>query len=110
MSKALIDVLIERMRQVQVKGRTPQHDDKHKLHELACYAICFALHASKGILSPHFVMDMQRQINPFSNHGWTPQRSPTEYTLEDRRQDFVKSAALMLAEISRIDRLIEKED
>lgn len=76
------DVLAERRRQVEAEGWTPEHDDEHDDDELAKAAACYALGSRKGW--------------PWYGHWWKPSA--------DRRRNLVKAAALLLAEIERLDR------
>lgn len=89
MAAALKDISAERQRQIECEGWTPKHDDTHVGGELAIAAACYA--------------DDRRVFNkaahpkwPWSQDWWKP---------TDRRRDLVKAAALIVAEIERIDRL-----
>lgn len=85
---ASADVLAERQRQVTAEGWTPERDDSYQNSELADAAACYAIHAhNQGFSTPaHW---------PWSP-AWWKQTNP--------RRDLVKAAALILAEIERIDR------
>lgn len=85
---AAADVLAERQRQVTAEGWTPERDDSYQNSELADAAACYAIHAhNQGFSTPaHW---------PWSPDWWK-QTNP--------RRDLVKAAALILAEIERIDR------
>lgn len=91
-SQAAKDVLTERARQQVDKGWTPEHDDEHDMYELARAAACYALMAA-GYSNGHEII---QQLWPFPD-GW-PKPHPT------RRGDLVTGAALMLADIERLDR------
>lgn len=87
--QAAQDVLAERRRQIEVEGWTPEHDDEHSESELALAAASYAAAAggyAKGKAPP---------IWPFALDWWKPSYG---------RRDLVKAAALLLAEIERIDR------
>lgn len=88
MTKAAADVLAERGRQVESEGWTPEHDDGHKFGELAIAASCYAdwPHPEGGRCAGRW---------PWDHHWWKP---------KDRRTDLVRAAALLLAEIERLDR------
>lgn len=81
------DVLAERARQIGVEGWTPEHDDKHPPGELAKAAACYAIHEPDFTHVPSFW--------PWGGSWWKP---------GDPRRNLVKAAALILAEIERLDR------
>ena len=89
--QAARDIVLERMRQIQVEGWSPEHDDQHAVGELAAAAACYC--------HPEPCMDDTRGV-PFSwpwvRRWWKP---------TDRRRDLVKAGALILAEIERLDRI-----
>lgn len=92
MNEAMDDVLTERMRQINGEGFTAEHDDKHRPGTLAQAAACYAANASefwhKGYGG--------RPYWPFDEEWWKP---------KDKRRDLVRAAALLIAEIERIDRV-----
>jgi hypothetical protein len=83
MSKAIGDVIAERIFQYHPLGhhRTFAHDDEHTKGELADAAAIYA--------APHLV---QASAMPWS------------IKLGERRHDLVRAAALLIAEIERLDR------
>lgn len=88
-SDAARDVLTERRRQIEAEGWTPEHDDQHANGEMAAAAACYAFSAAR---SPHNILNT---VWPWSLSWWKP---------KDKRRDLVKAAALILAEIERLDR------
>lgn len=94
-SEAIVDVLAERRRQVEVEGWTPEHDDQHANGEMAGAAACYALYRSQ--VPAHYVLanDMLADIWPWPSDC---------FKIKDRRHDLVRAAALMIAEIERLDR------
>lgn len=83
------DVLCERRRQVEQEGWTPEHDEKHRDHELSCAAGCYAMHTlayPAGDPPPAW---------PWAADWWKP---------TTHRRNLVKAGALILAEIEKIDR------
>ena len=96
MSDAARDVLAERARQVNEEGWTPAHDDQHEAGELAAAAGCYAIWGWGG----HAYSTKGDEPNPWpwDRKWWKPS------TL---RRHCVKAAALLLAEIERIDRAQE---
>lgn len=95
---AIDDVIAERHRQQAVEGWTPEHDDRHKPGTLARAGGSYALNAGAALF---FGADSTVCIDapygwPFDPEWWKPSGS---------RRDLVKAAALILAEIERIDRV-----
>jgi len=85
------EVYTERMRQVEKEGWTPEHDDQHVKGELARAAACYACPAFRVSGRP----DSLPMGWPWSGEWW---KSTT------RRRDLIKAAALIIAEIERLDR------
>ncbi len=97
-SQAEIDVLDERARQVDDEGWSPAHDDEvNASGELAWAAACYAI--AGGEPNPAAVVISQKDIPhalwPWPLAGFKP---------KDRRSDLVRAAALLIAEIERLDR------
>jgi hypothetical protein len=108
---AIQDVIAERNRQKSQKGWTSEHDDEHDSGELATAAACYALPDEKREIRPfNVVRDIGRSVGesilitgvdvvprlwPWDAEWWKP---------KDRRRDLVRAAALLIAEIERIDR------
>lgn len=93
-SRALADITVERRRQIEAEGWTPEHDDQHAdgghggHPALPQAAACYAL---------------GEQVRwPWAEEWWKP--GPT------RRRDLIKAAALLVAEIERLDRAALKGD
>lgn len=91
-NKAALDMLLERQRQIEQEGWTPEHDDQHGQGELAMAAACYALDCTNLDFS-----DCKRPLSfwPWAPGWWKP---------GDRRRMLVKAGALILAEIERLDR------
>lgn len=94
LSQAAFDVLAERRRQVEVEGLTPENDIDQTFGQLLDAALCYA--------------DGRQREQTF---GWFEPSVPAEWPWvrtwwqpTDRRGDLVKAAALLLAEIERLDR------
>lgn len=98
-SQALLDVAAERQRQTGDEGWSPEHDNAHKNGELAGAAACYVLHSLdakiQNIQLGHRVVQLARDLWPWGMFWWKP---------TDRRRDLVKAAALIIAEIERLDR------
>jgi hypothetical protein len=91
---ALNDIAAERRRQVEAEGWTAEHDDEHHTSgELAKAAACYATGNNRltvnGTKGPHFIWTWGRE-------RWKP---------SDPRRNLVKAAALIVAEIERLDRI-----
>jgi hypothetical protein len=93
--RALADINAERLRQVRDglggEGWSPEHDDEHADGEMAKAAACYAL--GKDTLVG--IGGQRIHIWPWEDFWWKP---------KDRRRDLVRAAALIVAEIERIDR------
>jgi hypothetical protein len=85
MTQAARDVLAERQRQISVEGWTPEHDDGNFSGDLARAAACYALDGLPTL----------QPVWPWDADWWKP---------KDRRGNWVRAAALVLAEIERLDR------
>ena len=90
MSNASDDVLAERERQKNVEGWTAEHDDEHEDNQLAIAAASYAAWGEK---------DYPPLIWPWGEKWWKPR---------DHRRNCVKAAALLIAEIERLDRASQK--
>lgn len=87
-------IAAERDRQVDVKGRTPEHDDEHRWGQLTQAASCYLWAAT--------------QIN--ASHAEAPSNWPWDLTCswrpsDDPKRNLEKAGALIAAEIDRIQRL-----
>ena len=86
-SDAARDVLAERQRQISAEGWTPEHDDEHDGHEMAHAAACYAY--------PELTALVGVKTWPWAAE-W--------FKVRDHRSNYVRAAALLLAEIERLDR------
>lgn len=98
--EALEDILSERQRQVNIEGWTLEHDDQHTDGSMALAAGAYCESAAR----PHI---LARTMNAAFV---VPKLWPRSWSLEwwkpkDRRRDLIRAAALIIAEIERIDRL-----
>ena len=98
MSKAANDVLRERIRQQVEEGWTIEHDDEHDPGELSGAGAAYALHAAAA-------------LHPIADSFDTDQRPPNSWLWDEKwwkpgspRSTLVKAAALIIAEIEKIDR------
>ena len=90
------EVAAERERQVSVEGWSQDHDDAHADYELALAAAAYALEAASWRPPPGDEAIITERIWPWDASWWKP---------KDPRRDLVRAAALIVAEIERLDRL-----
>lgn len=95
---AIDDVAAERRRQIEEEGWTPQHDERcHPKGELSMAGACYAFHASNEIHPNRFGFWSPPPSGwPFHESWWKPSK-------HGPRRDLVKAAALIVAEIDRLD-------
>lgn len=99
MAMAVHDVVVERKRQVVQEGYTSEHDDAHDSGELAGAGAAYALNAA-CLLHPFngTPIDEPPDSLVWEKEAWKPNHG------DNPRRDLVKAAALIIAEIERIDR------
>jgi len=91
-TQAAIDVLDERQRQIEKEDWTEQHDDEHDDESMAAAAACYAMPRRIG---QNMRIPPEAWPDSWADKWWKP---------KDRRRDLVRAAALLVAEIERIDR------
>ncbi len=100
------EILSERLRQIGEEEFSAERDDKYFNEELSMAAACYALtdEARDCIVSVENLCLKQYEkgllkefIWPFKKEWWKP--SP-----DNRRRELIKAAALIIAEIERLDR------
>jgi hypothetical protein len=105
LTQAARDVLAERQRQIDTEGWTQEHDDAHTDGSLAraaaAYCLCAEGPPAPGVPSEFhssrpWDFNILRAIWPRSWNWPAP---------KDRRRNLVRAAALILAEIERLDRV-----
>ncbi len=94
---AMIDVVDERVRQITKEGYSPAHDDAHLNGELAKAA---SVYASVAAICTKESMEIPPCFRP---KDWPLDLA--SFKKSTPRRMLVKAAALILAEIDRIDRL-----
>lgn len=99
LSKAATDVLAERERQKEKEGWTEAHDDTHDRYEMADAAAAYAVHGP---------IHHGQQLNRFAEKLWPVSWHIGWFKPSTHRRNCVKAAALLLAEIERIDRAESK--
>lgn len=103
----ILEIARERERQMSVEGWTLEHDDSHRDGAMALAAATYAARASsRPVLQmvehgPVTVrVDVLKLLWPWS-HGWWKSTTP--------RRNLVKAAALIVAEIERLDRAASRQ-
>lgn len=88
------EITAERERQIEAEGFSIDHDDQHNAGELLTAALCYAQRRMDenrfGTFTPNAPAAW-----PWDEDWWKP---------KDRRRDLVRAAALLVAEIERLDR------
>jgi len=97
----IADIQRERERQKEIEGWTPEHDDTHRDGEMAVAAAAYAYNAAQGDGSRKYNEDHPITIWPWDQKRWKP---------KTRRRDLIKAAALIVAEIERLDRAALERD
>lgn len=92
------EVIKERRRQIEDEGFTTLHDDKYDHGELARAGASYAVHSGFTWFDPYVRISNQKKAPsfwPWPSKWWKP---------KDPRRDLIKAAALIVAEIERLDR------
>lgn len=100
-SNAMNDVINERLRQQDSEGWTLEHDDQHSWGEMAEAAYCYIGEVCHRREYPAAALASEPPAEwPWEASWWKPKGD---------REDLVRAAALLVAEIERIDRAAAKE-
>ena len=91
------EIAAERRRQIDKEGWTIEHDDQHDKAELALAAAAYATHTAlfRDADSKTYKPLVSPAIWPWSPNWWKP---------KNPRRDLIRAAALIVAEIERLDR------
>ena len=87
----------ERKRQVVVEGMSRLHDDAYTRNELALAAMSYCQSGSVAAFDTTPLKVRPPIFWPWSKDWWKP---------KDKRRDLTRAAALVVAEIERLDRKI----
>jgi hypothetical protein len=107
------EIAAERLRQTEAEGWSAEHDDEHNRGELAAAAGCYAL-VSTWDSGAMFATVSRQPTQHGANFGWVS--ASTVFWPWARewwkptvpRRNLIKAAALLVAEIERIDRATAK--
>ena len=92
--RILDEINAERERQIRVKGFDAKHDDCYQHFELARAASCYAVNPARAL----------GEVDTTKPPSWAWPWEPKFWRPEGERSDLVKAAALIVAEIERMDR------
>lgn len=95
-SQSFKDVLQERIRQITEECHTEERDDQYVEGELAQAGACYAMPSK----TRRWLVGQGFSLWPFS--------SASCKASENTRRDLIKAAALIIAEIDRLDRAAKK--
>jgi len=99
------DIAAERRRQIEAEGWAPSHDDEHRGGVMAlaaaAYAVSAVRHSARTDCGEASIALRARQMWPWEASWWKPKSA---------REDLVRAAALIVAEIERLDRIKPSDD
>lgn len=117
-SHALKDIAAERLRQIELEGWTPEHDDEHIDGEMAQAAAVYAAPFEIQLVEARSELERGKDAWPWRDRvdvsagrgdcpvwGW----ARTWFKPKGRREDLVRAGALIVAEIERFDRIANLE-
>ena len=120
------EIAAERKRQIESEGWSAEHDDDHDSGELASAAACYAIKASTGeaFANTEVAMNQYRRGDPPFQWPWYDDcdvsggrgdcpvwgKRPAWWKPKNPRRDLILAAALIVAEIERLDRLAKAEE
>lgn len=91
--RVILDIEAERLRQIRKEGWTSEHDDEHELGEMAMAAASYAQKSTEDYAKYPNMIPPDNW--PWGLDWWKP---------KNPRRDLVRAAALLVAEIERLDR------
>jgi hypothetical protein len=112
LNDAALDVITERRRQKSVERWTAEHDDTHDRFEMARAAAFYALHpaAMAMPIAATGEPSERSRLVVAAEEAWPPQWGREWQKPKPARRSLVFAAALLLAEIERLDRLEAKRE
>lgn len=90
----IIEIAAERQRQSDAEGYATEHDDEHTDGAIARAACAYAIHTT--LPNATYEKHGAPAFWPWQPEAWKP---------KDKRRDLIRAAALLVAEIERLDRL-----
>lgn len=93
------EIFTERIRQMRDEGFTYEHDDSHNEGELIRAAVSYSLVGCPG------ASETQLKQYVLEEGVWPSNWNLDWFKLAGARRNLIKAAALLIAEIERIDRL-----
>lgn len=103
-TQAMQDVIAERRRQIETEGWISQHDDEHTDGSLARAAACYALHAGDEAALASKAIPWRNQDLDGLPDCWPDSWDSSWWKPKDMRRNLVRAAALLIADIERLDR------
>ena len=89
------EIAAERAKQI-ARGYDASHDDEHKDESIVQAAVCYAIpHSLRGTMFPSTTF--WQRVWPWALWHWDPKKP--------RREELITAAALIVAEVERLDRL-----
>lgn len=103
----IAEINAERVRQTEKEGWTLEHDDEHEDGSLAAAAACYA-HPKRIFIAEEVV---GRGYKPYDRYedAWPESWADQWWKPKGRRRNLVRAAALIVAEIERLDRAKKPE-
>ena len=99
------EIRMERLRQKTQEGWTHEHDDEHTDGSLAQAAACYAAHAGgRRDYEQHFDPHPESRGSILMPRGWPASWDWCWWKPKDPRRNLIRAAALIVAEIERLDR------
>jgi len=99
---AIDDIAAERKRQMEKEGWTLEHDDEHEDGSLASAAACYA-HPKRIFIAEEVVGRGYKTYARYED-AWPRSWADQWWKPKGRRRNLVRAAALIVAEIERLDR------
>ena len=98
------EIQTERQRQTEVEGYEVEHDDYWRRGELSIAAACYAAPERIFIANDEYLDYMGTTFTKYiPAWPWN-----NDFKRKDRRYDLIRAAALIIAEIERLDRCNNK--
>ena len=102
MSAVIDEIDVERQRQIKAEGWSSEHDDDHEDGSLAQAAACYA--HPEPIYTAEIVEGLYDEPMGIYREAWPDSWDERWWNPKDRRRDLIRAAALIVAEIERLDR------